>query len=137
MDEKWTCEDLARAIRAPRLRREAAAAAAGAAPPAPPAEEEPTLADAALLTVAKLLTGLGGDIPDSEVRALEGWLDRHGASAGMTPEALEARAARAEADAARMAHDGRAGCFSHVAALREARQDREAAARVRRRAGEG
>lgn len=50
---------------------------------------------------------------------------------------LEARAARAEADARAMIHAGRVGCMSYAAALREAREDRAAAALLRYRAGKG
>jgi hypothetical protein len=32
------------------------------------------------MTLAKLLTGLGGDVPDSEVRSLERWLATDGRS---------------------------------------------------------
>jgi hypothetical protein len=42
-------------------------------PPAPPSRERD--ADA-IVTVAKLFTGLGGDIPDTEMRALEEWINQ-------------------------------------------------------------
>jgi hypothetical protein len=63
--ERWTCSDTGRAIResGARLRAERAA------------QSVPS-ADEALMTLAKLLTGAGGDIPDAEVRALERWLDQ-------------------------------------------------------------
>lgn len=60
--ERWTCSDTGRAIRG-RLT-------------APMTPEPAACADAALLTLAKLLTGAGGVIEEAEMRDLETWLQK-------------------------------------------------------------